>query len=517
LTELTLRSVNKLPRYFGHLSNWYETVSMKPLEPLFLSSVDSGNLVASLWTLEQGCLELLQQPLLRPNLLDGLQDYHRLAGEPITTFNSRDPNVWVPKLLQTTATQKPEASTAAAGDNWWNAGVRTRVQALREEVRRFMPWYAPEFQALRDAAPAFGVQKAPLTPQNANPFYDELERQLQLLQADASVSNEVAGQVSQLQSEIPQCRTRLLELSSRLRALATESRRLADEMGFTMFLDPHRNLLSIGFDASKGELVRSCYDLLASESRTAGFIAVAKGEMPQDSWFRLGRQHTICEGQNVLISWTGTMFEYLMPAIWMKSHPNTLLDRAVRSAVRAQQLYGTNRGVPWGISEAAYSKRDAEGNYQYAAFGVPGLALSVAREGSLVVSPYSSCLALMVDPANAVANLRLMVRKRWLGDFGFFESADYTASKPRAFGSRKCELVRCWMAHHQGMTLAAICNILHDWSFQRWFHSERLVQASELILQERPLRVKPITDSQPRRVLPFGGKRTRAQIKRASA
>ena len=515
LTELTLRSANKLPRYFGHFANWYENTGMKPLEPLFLSSVDSGNLVASLWTLEQGCLELLHEPLLRANVLDGLQDYARLAGEPVPAFSSRDPNVWLPKLLQSALAQDTEKSGAAARDAWWSAGNRKRIETVREEVRSFMPWYGAEFQALRGAASALGVQKAPLTPHNANAFYDELERQLQLLKANASLSEEVVAQVSQLQAELPRCRARLLELSSRLTGAADQCRTLADEMGFAMFVDPHRRLLSIGFDVSKGELVKSCYDLLASESRTANFIAVAKGEMPQDSWFRLGRQHTICEGQNVLISWTGTMFEYLMPAIWMKSHPNTLLDRAVRSAVRAQQLYGTNRGVPWGISEAAYSKRDAEQNYQYAAFGVPGLALSVAREGSLVISPYSSCLALMADPVNAVANLRLMLRKRWLGSFGFYESADFTASRPRAFGPRKYELVRCWMAHHQGMTLAAICNILHGWSFQRWFHADRLVQASELILQERPLRVKPITDSQPRRVLPFGGKRS--QAKRASA
>jgi cyclic beta-1,2-glucan synthetase len=208
----------------------------------------------------------------------------------------------------------------------------------------------------------------------------------------------------------------------------------------------------------------------------------------------------------VLISWTGTMFEYLMPVIWMKSHPNTLLDRAVRSAVRVQQAYGTNRGVPWGISEAAYSKLDEQGNYQYAAFGVPGLALSVARAGSLVVSAYSSCLALLVDPASAVENLLLMARKGWLADYGFYESADYTGSPGRAFRSRKYKLVRCWMAHHQGMSLAAICNVLYGDAFQRWFHAERLVQASELILQERPLRVRPITDLQPRRVMPFGAK-----------
>lgn len=510
LTELTLDSTKKLPRYFGHLSNWYDTISMKPLEPLFLSSVDSGNLVASLWTLEQGCKELLHEPVILPNALDGLRDYQRLAGGTnIANSGTRDLNAWLPKLLQDATGQEDRRSDDR--NSWWTAGVQARMQALREEVQSFMPWFGPEFQPLRSAAPAFGVQKTPLAPYNADPFYDELERQLHLLKSDASISEEARGLASSLEAKIPNCRARLLELASRLAAVAANSRRLADEMGFAMFLDPHRNLLSIGFDVNRGELINSCYDLLASESRTAGFIAVAKGEMIQESWFRLGRQHTICEGQNVLISWTGTMFEYLMPAIWMKSHPNTLLDRAVRSAVRAQELYGIRRGVPWGISEAAYSKRDAEQNYQYAAFGVPGLALSVAREGSLVISPYSSCLALMVDPANAVVNLRVMVRKRWLGDFGFYESADFTASRPRTLGSRKYELVRCWMAHHQGMTLAAICNVLHDWSFQRWFHSDHLVQASELILQERPLRVRPMTDTQPRRVLPSGGKRMRAR------
>jgi len=195
------------------------------------------------------------------------------------------------------------------------------------------------------------------------------------------------------------------------------------------------------------------------------------------------------------------MFEYLMPAIWLKSHPNTLLDRAAQSAVRAQQAYGASRGVPWGISEAAYSKTDEQGNYQYAAFGVPGLALNVARAGSLVISPYSSCLALMVDPAMAVENLLAMAGKKWLKDYGFYESADYTGSIGRAFLPRKYKLVRCWMAHHQGMSLAAICNVLRDSPFQRWFHMDRLVQASELILQERPLRTRPITDLQPRRVM----------------
>jgi cyclic beta-1,2-glucan synthetase len=288
-------------------------------------------------------------------------------------------------------------------------------------------------------------------------------------------------------------------------------------MSFSPLIHPERRLLSVGFAAAEKKLSNSCYDLLASESRTAAFIAVARGEVEQDAWFRLGRQHTVCEDETVLISWTGTMFEYLMPVIWMKSHPNTLLDRSVRSAVRAQRSYGTKRSVPWGISEAAYSKRDADGNYQYAAFGVPGLALSVAREGALVVAPYSSVLALLIEPVSAVTNLRRMARRGWMSDFGFYESGDYTASALSRLLRRKCELVRCWMAHHQGMSLAAICNLLHEDPFQRWFHAERLVQASELILQERPLRVRPTVDMQPRRVLPWGSKRAQLNRMRANS
>jgi cyclic beta-1,2-glucan synthetase len=183
-----------------------------------------------------------------------------------------------------------------------------------------------------------------------------------------------------------------------------------------------------------------------------------------------------------------------------------LLDRAARSAVRAQQSYGKSRRVPWGISEAAYSKTDADGNFQYAAFGVPGLALNVARAGSLVISPYSSCLALAVDPVASVQNLMVMARKDWLAEYGFYESADYTGSSGGSFRERKYKLVHCWMAHHQGMSLAAICNTLYNDVFQRWFHADRLVQASDLILQERPLRVKPIADFQPRRVMAFDAK-----------
>ncbi len=467
-TELTLSSALQLPRHLGHFLNWYGNISFEPLDPPFLSSVDSGNLVASLWCLQQHCIELLQQPIIRENATEGVSDHRRMVNQ---------------------------LKTDGQEDDWWSAALSSRIEALRQETRDFMPWSLPDFQS------EFEMPRTAPTPEGAHKYYQDLDNALQSLTNATGTSSEALTVAVRLRAELPSCRDRATELAGRLRDLANQCSRLAQEMDFGVLVDKRRKLLSVGYDVASRQLNKSCYDLLASESRTAAFIAVAKGELVQESWFRLGRQHTICEGETVLLSWTGTMFEYLMPVVWMKSHPDTLLDRAVAAAVRAQQSYAARHSIPWGISEAAYNKRDQDGNYQYAAFGVPGLALNVARAGSLVVSPYSSCLGLLVGTAAAVRNLLRMTRKNWLGEYGFYESADFTGSGIRAFLAPKYVLVRCWMSHHQGMSLAAICNVLLDSPFQRWFHAEPMVQASELILQERPLRVRPIADSQPRRVL----------------
>jgi len=232
-------------------------------------------------------------------------------------------------------------------------------------------------------------------------------------------------------------------------------------------------------DVDKQELQAACYDLLATESRTAVFAAIAKEDIPQDSWFKLGRSHTLDHGRLVLLSWTGTMFEYLMPALWLRTYPNTLLDRSRVAAVRSQQAYAANRGIPWGISESGYYKLDESGNYQYFAFGLPQLALMKAESAPLVISPYSSFLALSVDPQAVLRNLRRMETLGWFGAYGFYEAADYTNSGGRLRWSR-CQIVRSWMAHHQGMSLLALANFLCDDVVQRWFHSDRRVQATEL-------------------------------------
>ncbi len=512
--ERTLETLPKLQRCLGHFLNWYDNISLKPLGAPFISSVDSGNLIASLWTFTQGCRELLRKPLINDNALAGIADHYRMLEKSVAPptlagiLKLHGSPMWFPELLKFNSEDVSISIKPADPKQHvlWPLELRARMKALREAVRQFMPWFLPQYEALRDSGSGLQIPEKALTPQSSKEFFADFDERLQALMTNTAASKEVLELANRLRGELPACRDRIQVYATRLENMAAICDRLADEMGFSELINRNRNLLSIGYDVAAQKVNASCYDLLASEARTATFIAVAKEDLVQDGWFRLGRQHTVAEGETTLISWTGTMFEYLMPMLWMRSHPNTLLDRAVRSAVRAQRAYGDKHRIPWGISEAAYRKTDLEGNYQYSAFGVPGLALNVARSGSLVVSAYSSCLALMVDPVNALKNLLRMRRLKWLTEYGFYESTDYTESASRGFLPRKGEVIRCWMAHHQGMSLAAICNVLHDWPFQRWFHAERLVQASDLILQERPIRTKPVTDSRPRRILSLLGR-----------
>jgi hypothetical protein len=265
--------------------------------------------------------------------------------------------------------------------------------------------------------------------------------------------------------------------------LAEAAGALVEEMDFKFLFNAPRRLLSIGYNASDQRVEKSCYDLLASEARLATFIAIAKGDISQESWFQLGRDHTWSRGERVLLSWTGTMFEYLMPLLWMKCYPNTIHEQSLHAVVRRQQQYGRSHGVPWGISESAYSDRGPQGEYLYRAFGLPALALDPNLQPDVVIAPYATCLALMVDAQNALKNLRVMYDMSWLGQFGFYEAADYRRNwgKP----SPTAELTRCWMAHHQGISLLAICNLLMHGSLQRLFHQEPIVVANERMLHEK--------------------------------
>ena len=258
---------------------------------------------------------------------------------------------------------------------------------------------------------------------------------------------------------------------------------MAEAMEFDFLLDPDRKLLSIGYLVPEGRLDPSCYDLLASEARLASFVAIAKGDIPSRHWFRLGRAVTPVGHGAALISWSGSMFEYLMPSLVMRAPAGSLIEQTSRLIVRRQISYGAELGLPWGISESAYNARDLEFTYQYSNFGVPGLGLKRGLSENAVVAPYATALATMVDPAAAVSNFARLAAAGANGRYGFYEALDYTRSRLPDGEDRA--VIRAYMAHHQGMTVVALADILLEGEMRARFHAEPMVQAAELLLQER--------------------------------
>ena len=276
---------------------------------------------------------------------------------------------------------------------------------------------------------------------------------------------------------------KLGELLQRLAAIASTAQQMSQAMQFGFLLDPERRLLSIGYRAAEGTLDPSCYDLLASEARLASFVAIAKNDVPARHWFRLGRTVTPVAHGAALISWSGSMFEYLMPSLVMRAPSGSLLEQTNRLIVQRQIRYGDELGVPWGVSESAYNARDLELTYQYSNFGVPGLGLKRGLSENLVIAPYATALAVMVDPKCAALNFERLVALGALGRYGFYEALDYTRS--RLPEGSLVAIVRAYMAHHQGMTVVAIANVLFNGRMRERFHAQPSIQATELLLQER--------------------------------
>jgi len=304
------------------------------------------------------------------------------------------------------------------------------------------------------------------------------------LEVSISLGMEATDLRKKLLLRLPEARLNSLRLIEQLRTIAAQCDRMVRDMDFAFLLDRRRKLLSIGYDAETRKVHAACYDLLASEARIATFISIAKGDIPQESWFQMSRSHVVVDGRPVLISWTGTMFEYLMPQLWMRSYPATMLENSKEVSVLAQQIYADDKGIPWGISECAFAKVEDNGAYGYRAFGIPQLALQ-QDEDRLVVAPYATMLALGIDPPEALRNLRWMKKKGWFGTYGYYEAADFTPDV-RPSRRQRFALVRSWMVHHQGMSLLAIANFLQDSVVQKWFWMDARVQATELLLQERP-------------------------------
>jgi cyclic beta-1,2-glucan synthetase len=514
-TEHTFDAVARMPKCQGHLFNWYTTDTLEPVEPFFVSTVDNGNLLCCLLTLKQGCLEMLRQPLLRPALWDGVRDHldhlHEALGQngagAEMICSARDLSRRVDELasldgmrleklnafeidvmILVNRISRDQVTKEVA---WWAREVALRVTSVTRLLENLAPWLSSPMGE-ETYLPAEWMDRRrleELSLESMPHFYRAIAEKLRESCPGADAGDPRAS-LRLLQTAL-QASTRLAEhLGERLATLAEACQSMADEMDFSILYDPKKKLFSIGYDHGEGALSKYSYDLLASEARAAVFGAIAKGEAPQESWFQLKRAYRSYKGENVILSWTGTAFEYLMPCLWIRAFPNTLLERSVRAAIRAQQKFAAENGIPWGISESACNERNPDGHYRYHAFGVSGLA--VHRDdcsGDLVVAPYATFLGLLVDPAAAVQNLQRMKELGWLAAYGFYEAADFT---PRRVSSdRTHTIVRSWMAHHQAMSLVAAANMLCDSSMQRRFHAEPRVAAAERLLHEKQPRTLP--------------------------
>jgi hypothetical protein len=488
LTTNSLETIAGLQKLGGHLYNWYDTHTGQPLEANpFVSSVDSGNFVASLYTLRAGACSLLKLPLLQQSLFAGLhlhwdqlQNQGRLTGLleklswPSANASVSEWVAWLPSAEAAFARTTPSGT-----DPWWHVETHHRITSLIAIGRDYLPWLDPRFSSLRESASlGLGASAESLTLEHAVDFAELLQARLVPFTETAGARQNPAQELTAL---LPAAAKNLRDLHAAIVAIADRARRFAEDTEFGFLVNPARRILSIGYDVNNHRVHSACYDMLASEARIAAFLAVARGDMPQQGWFRLSREHAGAFGQHVLMSWTGTMFEYLMPALWMRSYPNTLLSDTLESCVRVQQAFGRSLGIPWGISESGAARRDDAGHYSYKAYGIPQIALSWEASAGPVVSPYSTFLALDVDPFGAIENLRRMEAAGWTGAYGFYESIDYTASQ-------NGEIVREWMAHHQGMALLAILNSLRDNIVKEWFHANPLIQSSELLLHELPVK-----------------------------
>lgn len=457
--EATLTTMQRLQRFRGHFYNWYDTRDLRPLDPRYVSSVDSGNLAAHLIAVANSCREWACQewPVTHAASIAGIEDAIHLTRQALQAL---------PEDRRTqivTRHQLRDALNVLAGSLRECATVTTHcVTSLAARLTNL----AAHAATLADGARALAS------------VHDEEAHGDMLFWAEAAQNS-----IESWRRDVTQTHDARRALNQRLLTIETTTRTMALAMEFDFLLDPQRKLLCIGYLASEGTLDSNCYDLLASEARLASFFAIAKNDVPARHWFRLGRAVTAIGHGAALISWSGSMFEYLMPSLVMRAPAGSLLEQTSRLIVRRQISYGASLHVPWGISESAYSARDLEFTYQYSNFGVPGLGLKRGLSENVVIAPYATGLAAMVDPRAATLNFIRLAALGARGRYGFYEALDYTRS--RLPEGTKVAVVRAFMAHHQGMTVVAIANVLFDGRMRARFHAESNVQATELLLQER--------------------------------
>lgn len=486
----TLKTMLAMAKFRGHFFNWYDTRTLEPLSPHYVSTVDSGNLMGFLLTLSQGLATLPKQAICPPSLYRGLLDtllalsekgprserlgmlIQSLEVQPIPT-NLVETHAHLDKFSQQVQELCDIDKHLENPDlEHWYASFASTCQAQRDDLYYLAPWLAN-----LDQYPDLPLDaKARLS---VNRTLDSFPSLLDLL---PNISSPL------LAYSIRQGVHRAIERMSQLEDQVRDCQNMADQ-NLDFLYDTTRHLLTIGFDVGKHRRDDSYYDILASEARLASFIGIAQGKLPVKHWFSMGRHVTIYQGKMILLSWGGSMFEYLMPRLLLPSYANTLLDQTLQGAVDKQIAYGKERGVPWGISESGMHITDAYLNYQYRSFGVPGLGFKNDLAHDLVIAPYASLLAMMVRPAAACANLESMSHLGYEGRYGFYEAIDHT---PARLAPRQNEgIVRSFMAHHQGMGFLALVNYFTGDRMLHRFESDATFPSVAHILQEQIPKTKP--------------------------
>jgi cyclic beta-1,2-glucan synthetase len=514
--EGTIKTMKTMERYRGHLYNWYATEDLRPLHPRYVSTVDSGNLAGHLLVLKQACQEMARSPAPVARRLAGIRDTVDIAAEALEELNEEVAKPLpaakrlaaaldeIRALLGTPDSDTAEFALHLANLQRAAEGAAAIARALADEVRapkgsELLDWMDSLAKCLASHARDFEVPmpRRIAQPPSTGGGYMPIEPArgsfgisgsrlahgpaVQVLQRPSDV---VAPALASMMSGAPAAADDpAAMLAPRLHAIAEAAEEMFNAMEFGFLYEPERQLFAIGFRVEDAALDPNCYDLLASEARLASFIAIAKEEVPAKHWFKLGRTLAPIGRGSVLISWSGSMFEYLMPSLVMRAPAGSIIEQTNDLVVRRQIKYGTELGVPWGISESQFNARDIEGTYQYSSFGVPDLGYKRGLGENAVIAPYATALAAMIDPKAAADNFRRMAKEGARGPFGWYEALDYTPS--RVPEGAKVGIVRAYMAHHQAMSIIAILNALTGGLMRRRFHAEPIIRATELLLQER--------------------------------
>lgn len=517
LLKLTLSTMEKLEKHEGHFLNWYDTISLEPLYPKYVSTVDSGNLAGYLITVKEACLEIPSSLILDANFIQGFEDSLIIIEAAISDARALNPEIkkqfqilknqlatptpnkfsrWI-LFIESLQNSLEKLKILLKDSKDLNLLIEETLTQLAENKNTIVimtPWLCADFkniaESLSNHTSAMQKWNQTIAELDTNTSYSSLLKNYESsilglneiifnLDSTTSLPGLISHLCEMIKNQIHNIRNLLIDANSTAQSLDLQF----SEMNFNFLIKKDREIFTIGYNVSDEKFDPGLYDLLGSESRLASFLAIAKGDVKQSHWFRLGRQLVPTPHGRALVSWTASMFEYLMPLLVFRDDENTLLSETIHSVVERQIEYAKERQVPWGISEAGYNARDLQMNYQYGPFGIPGLGLKRGLSHDLVISPYSTLLAAQVQPVAAILNLKKLISENLLTNFGFYESVDYTTE--RLPENEKFAIVKSFMAHHQGMSFVSINNVIHNNIVQERFHRDPRVKATQLLLQER--------------------------------